>query len=282
MATSEKKHFCVTWGDSCGERTTYHGSHTRRESRGLVGSFSMVRATLSLLTAVGGIIVMAGCAAPCGVIGPSPCGPLLPGSVISTFSVNYCDAEVPCEQPACEPCGEISPATTCCQPIPAWGPLSPLFAIFCWGYPDTGCGELYLGDWPLRPRGCEPCDHFGNWVGPWAKMEATGSYFATSAPATPELASNPTTTTGGCAVCQHRTAAGQNGLRSAATCANYPAPSSFARRISLLPSETSTRSSGKIVAHRSPGLSSGALSTQRRSAAIATRPEVTITRPIQR
>jgi hypothetical protein len=80
----------------------------------------------------------------------------------------------PCEPEdcsECSPCTACSAGETCGCPIPAWGPLSPLFAIFCWGYPDNGCGDLYFGDWPTQPRGCQPCDHWGNWVGPFGSGE---------------------------------------------------------------------------------------------------------------
>jgi hypothetical protein len=103
--------------------------------------------------------VGSGCATCCGVVG---CGPLLPGILPGPGTI-----VTPCGQPAdsCSECEEICSTSACACPVPSWGPLTPLFAILCWGYPDAGCGEFYFGDWPMHPRGWEPCDSCGHWVG---------------------------------------------------------------------------------------------------------------------
>lgn len=106
-----------------------------------------------------GAFLSAGCAAPCGVIAPGAC---VPGGALGPCDLP-CGEECDCCD-GCEPC--CCGVAGCC-PVPTWGPLSPLFAIFCWGYPDNGCGDWYFGDWPQRPRGLEPCDQCGNWIGPW-------------------------------------------------------------------------------------------------------------------
>ncbi len=143
------------------------------------------------------IVVGTGCACCWGIAGHGwPKG-------VSPISASPCSCEeLSCTQ--CSLCTGCSPASTCGCQIPTWGPLSPLFAILCWGYPDNGCGELYLGDWPTQPRGCQPCDHFGNWVGRFGSGEITQNFND------PTLVSNPILTSDlagipreRCSACDH-------------------------------------------------------------------------------
>jgi len=96
--------------------------------------------------------------ATCGpVCGPS-CGPVC-GPACGPVCGPACG-------PACDACGGPCDAT-CCDPCCApCGPLSWLFAIFTCGYPDSGCGEVYWGDFHGDPPDCcDPCDRCGNWTG---------------------------------------------------------------------------------------------------------------------
>ncbi len=52
-------------------------------------------------------------------------------------------------------------------PIINWGCRPPLsgkgYACGLWGW---GCGKLYMGDYISHPPACcEPCDHYGHWIG---------------------------------------------------------------------------------------------------------------------
>ena len=76
--------------------------------------------------------------------------------------------------PACDACGgacgEVGCgpgpgpcASPCAGPC---GPLSWLFSIFTCGYPDSGCGEVWWGDFHGAPPDCcDPCDRCGNFTG---------------------------------------------------------------------------------------------------------------------
>lgn len=129
----------------------------------------MFTRTIAALAAGILIVVGTGCACCWGIAGHGwPMG-------VSPIAASPCNCEeLSCTQ--CSLCTDCSPASTCGCQIPTWGPLTPLFAIFCWGYPDDGCGELYLGDWPTQPRGCQPCDHWGNWVGPFGSGEISQTF----------------------------------------------------------------------------------------------------------
>jgi len=71
--------------------------------------------------------------------------------------------------PACDDCAPDcgSDCGTCCG-HPGGGKCS-LFKRLWGGHcHEGGCGEVYWGDWHGEPADCccEPCDHWGNWIGP--------------------------------------------------------------------------------------------------------------------
>jgi hypothetical protein len=56
------------------------------------------------------------------------------------------------------------------------GPLTWLFAIFEYGYCDSGCGETYWGEFHSDPPDCcDPCDNCGNYIGPSPGLVPGGS-----------------------------------------------------------------------------------------------------------
>jgi hypothetical protein len=164
----------------------------------------MLLRTIPVLAAGLLLVFGTGCACCPGIAGYGyfPGGPSIPPRLCT------CEA-LTCEDLNCaaqSPCGTCGPGEGCCGcPVPTWGPLSPLFAIFCWGYPDTGCGELYFGDWPTHPRGCQPCDHWGKWVGPFGPGETVQSFGDPGLPADPVLAnSSPPIPGGACTICDRQ------------------------------------------------------------------------------
>lgn len=164
----------------------------------------MLRSALVLLSGFCCLFAAGGCATPCGVVGAAPCGVGVFRPLAAPCSVDVCSPCEACEDPVCDACVDACCGCACCYPVPMWGPLSPLFAIFCWGYPDNGCGEVYFGDWPGRPRGCEPCDHWGNWVGPWASARIGEEPFLSASGEIPaDWPAEFQTLGGGCSGCGH-------------------------------------------------------------------------------
>lgn len=96
------------------------------------------------------VLGMAGCCC-----GPRYCGDYGPHDIV---------AAAPCEPacaPACSSCGTNGP---CPKHHGSRGLLSYLAgASVC----DSGCGEFYVHPWINDPpKACDPCDHYGNWIGP--------------------------------------------------------------------------------------------------------------------
>ncbi|GEM_PF-1490777 len=79
------------------------------------------------------------------------------------YETGFCSSE--CGPTLAGYCGSACCAVVAGPQPPYWGPLTWLFNLLSCGYCGDGCGETYWGDW-VTWKSCEPCDHWGNWVGP--------------------------------------------------------------------------------------------------------------------
>ncbi|MCU0959600.1 MAG: hypothetical protein MUF48_05800 [Pirellulaceae bacterium] len=101
-----------------------------------------------------------GCVSPHAYYCQDGCGPLFPSARLAdcgTVAVEDCaddcagdcadDCATACAGPACAPCG--------------YGFWSSLLGC------RAGCGRMYWGEWAYDPPdACDPCDDYGQWVGP--------------------------------------------------------------------------------------------------------------------
>jgi hypothetical protein len=98
-----------------------------------------------------------------GCCAPMHCGDCGPHDIV---------AAAPCGPTACVPHENYSPQCVACGvngPCPKHAGGKGLFSYLCGGAlcGAGGCGEFYIHPWINDPPApCDPCDQWGNWVGP--------------------------------------------------------------------------------------------------------------------
>ncbi len=124
------------------------------------------------LVALGHRFCLAGCG--CGPGGVPPCGSS--GAVGPTCGPAFGPAAGPACGPACGP--GVLPG---CGPGGGVGPVRWVLSVlgFGCGCGDQGCGGTYWGDWCSSPPAYhDPCDCFGNYVGPAGPVPYSPGWYA--------------------------------------------------------------------------------------------------------